>query len=195
MTTIRDTNPGKLGTLPYVIGSVSFIPLFGVLFGIVAVVWGLSTKRPGGKWLAAIGAGGISFTFFIYGGLFYLGTVQRGGAFDELRVKLTQSAINSLVPSIELYKIQNGRYPDSLEVLQQSMPKDNFAAMFVTDPSVMVPEEKPRYFFYEKVGEDHYYLRGLGPDGKPFTTDDVVPQISSNPDSKLGLLIEKQAGS
>jgi len=32
----------KLGTLPYVLGGMSFIPLIGVLFGIVSIVWGLT---------------------------------------------------------------------------------------------------------------------------------------------------------
>jgi len=49
---------------------------------------------------------------------------------------------------------------------------------------------KPRYFYYERVGTDHYYLRGVGPDGRPFTADDILPQVQLTPGSKLGLLIE-----
>jgi hypothetical protein len=190
MTAADPANSEKLGTFPFVIGGMSFIPLVGVLFGIIAIVWGLVTKKLGGKRLAAIGAGGISLTIIIYGALFYFGFAQRGGVYDDLRAKLAQSTINSLVPSIEFYKTQNEKYPESLKVLKESLPKDAFVTVF--DPSVVALGGEPRYFFYERVGEDHYYLRGLGPDGKPFTGDDVVPQIPLQPGSKIGLLVEPE---
>lgn len=37
----------KLGTFPFVIGGMSFIPLLGVVFGLVAIVWGLFSKKDG----------------------------------------------------------------------------------------------------------------------------------------------------
>ena len=188
--TPTDSNPAKLGAFPFVVGGMSFIPLLGVLFGIIAIVWGLFTKKAGGKRLAAIGAGGIGFTIVIYGAIFYFGFAQRGGVYDDLRTKLAQSTINSLVPSIEIYKIQNGQYPESLKVLQDSLPKDGFVTVF--DPTVVALGGELRYFFYERVGEDHYYLRGLGSDGKPFTGDDIVPQITLQPGSKIGLLFEPE---
>jgi hypothetical protein len=191
MTTTGSANSEKLGTFPFVIGGMSFIPMVGVLFGVIAIIWGLVTKKLGGKRLAAIGAGGIGFTIVIYGALFYFGFAQRGGVYDDLRAKLAQSTINSLAPSIELYKIQNGSYPESLKVLQRSLPKDGFVTVF--DPSAVTLGGEPRYFFYERVGEDHYYLRGLGLDGKPFTEDDIVPQIPLQPGSKIGFLIKPEA--
>jgi hypothetical protein len=190
MSTADSASPEKLGTFPFVIGGMSFIPMLGVLFGVIAIVWGLVTKKSGGKRLAAIGAGGIGFTIVLYGALFYFGFAQRGGVYDDLRAKLAQSTINSLVPSIELYKTQNRKYPESLKVLKDSLPKDGFVAVF--DPSVVALGGEPRYFLYERVGEDHYYLRGLGSDGKSFTRDDIVPQIALQPGSKIGLLVEPE---
>jgi len=172
---------------------LSFIPLIGVLFGVAAIVWGLATKKLGGKKLAAIGAGGIALTFVVYGALFYFGFEQRGGVYDDLRAKLAQTSVNSLVPAVEFYKIQNGKYPESLEALQKSLPKDNFVSVF--DPTATGLGAQPTYFFYERVGDDHYYLRGLGADGKPFTTDDIVPKIPPAAGSKLGLLTERRADS
>ncbi|MGO9446630.1 MAG: hypothetical protein ACLPXB_17930, partial [Thiobacillaceae bacterium] len=122
MSTNGSANSEKLGTFPFVIGGMSFVPLVGVLFGIIAIVWGLVTKKLGGKRLAAIGAGGIGFTIVIYGALFYFGFAQRGGVYDDLRTKLAQTTINSLVQSIEFYKLQHGRYPESLKALQDSLP-------------------------------------------------------------------------
>jgi hypothetical protein len=190
MNTTTDTGSKKLGAFPFVIGGMSFIPVIGLIFGFIAIIWGLVTNKRGGKRLACIGAGGISFTFVLYGTLFYFGT-QPGGAYEKLRVRLAQTSINSLVPLIEFYKIQNGRYPESLKVLQEALPKESFVLVF--DPTIIEVGEKQRYFYYEPVGDDHYYLRGLGPDGKPFTGDDIVPHVSSAPSSKIGLLFERKA--
>ena len=188
MALTNETTPGKLGKFPYVLGGMSFIPLLGVLFGIITIVWGLATKKLGGKRLAAIGAGGILFTIILYGTLFYFGFMQRGGVYDDLRSKLAQTEINSLVQSIEFYKVEHGEYPESLKTLQESLPQNSFATVF--DPTD-VKFGEPRYFYYERVGEDHYFLRGVGADGQPFTPDDIVPQLSFPPGSKIGLLLQR----
>lgn len=188
MTARDTTNSEKLGVLPYVIGGMAFIPLIGVLFGVAAIAWGLATNKSGGKRLAAIGAGGIGFTVVLYGALFYFGFAQRGGIYDDLRTQLAQRTINELVPWIEMFKLEHGRYPASLEVLQSSVQKYGFVS--VVDPSAGVFERKSNFFFYERTGAGHYYLRGVGPDGKPFTDDDIVPQIPVPPGSRLGLLTQ-----
>ena len=193
MATTGRSETDRLGTAAYVVGGMSFIPLIGVLFGVAAIVWGLVTKKSGGKRLAAIGGVGIVFTLALYGALFYFGFSQRGGIYDYLRVQLAQSTINSLVPSIEFYRIQNGKYPESLKVLQETLPKEGFVSVF--DPTVLEFSAQSRYFLYERVGEDHYYLRGLGADGKPFTSDDIVPQVPAVPGSKSGLLVERKSDS
>ncbi len=179
----------KLGAFPYVIGGLSYIPLIGLFFGVVSIIWGLVTKRKGGRKLALIGTGGICVTLVLYGGLFYFGFVKRGGIYDELRVKLAETTLTSLVQSIEFYRIQNGTFPDSLDTLQKSLPKDSLT--FVFDPTDMQLSKKPRYFYYEVVDEAHYYLRGVGLDGKPFTDDDILPKVESNPSGKIGLLNNK----
>lgn len=176
----------KPGALPYVIAGISYIPLLGVLFGIVAVIWGLTTSKARGGVVAAIGAGGIAFTVLIYGSLFYFGFQKRGGAYDEMRVQMSQSTLNSLVPSVEFYKVQYGSYPASLADLQKSLPKGGFVTTF--DMSSAAFAEQPKPFFYKLADSDHYYLRGVGADGKPFTADDVLPKIPVVPGSKMGLL-------
>lgn len=177
----------KLGAFPFVIGGIAYIPLLGIPFAVTAIIWGLVSKKTGRRKLVAVGTGGILFTIVLYGSLFYFGFVQTGGIYDELRLGLAQTQLNVLVPAIELYKIQYGSYPASLETLQKTFQKDNIISVY--DPST-IGIDKQQYFFYEKVGEDHYYLRAIGPDGIPFTSDDVVPKISVVPNSKLGLLIE-----
>jgi hypothetical protein len=187
---MAETNE-KLGGSAFVIGGLSFIPLLGIPFGIVALIWGITTKKEGGKKLALLGGAGILVTFVLYGSLFYFGFVKRGGIYDGLRSQLAQSNLNTLVEAVEFYKVQHGSYPASLDALQESLPKKSM--VFVDDPTDVRFGGEPRHFYYQPVGTDHYYLRGVGPDGVPFTTDDILPQVQLTPGSKLGLLIDREA--
>jgi Type II secretion system (T2SS), protein G len=182
----------KLGAPAFVLGGLSFIPLLGVPFGIAAIVWGLVTSKKGGKTLALVGTGGIALTFVLYGGLFYFGMVQRGGIYDDLRRKMAQHQLNQLVQSVEFYRVTHGGYPASLEQLQGAVGKDT--TIFIYDPTEPTFGPGPRYFYYERVGTDKYYLRSVGPDGQPFTADDIIPQVADALTAKLGLLIDPPAG-
>jgi hypothetical protein len=177
----------KLGTFPFVLGGASFIPGIGIIFGITAIIWGLITNKLGGKKLAIIGSCGIAFSIILYGALFYFGTVQRGGVYDELRVQLAKTTITSLVQAIEFYKTQNGQYPDSLETLQKTLPENTL--VFVTDPTDVQFTEKPRNFHYKLKDESHYYLLGVGLDETPYTSDDLLPDIKVNDNNGVGLII------
>lgn len=179
----------KLGTFPFVIGGVSFIPGIGIIFGVIAIIWGLVTKKLGGKKLAIIGACGIGFSIILYGSLFYFGFVQRGGVYDDLRVQLSKNTITSLVQAIEFYKTQNGQYPESLEMLHKSLPENSM--VFVHDPTHVQMGGEPRYYHYELKDQEHYYLLGVGPDEQPYTSDDVLPNIEINQNSGVGLLIHQ----
>jgi len=164
--------------------------LVGVPFGLTVIVWGLLTRKGGGRIVAAIGAAGIAMTLALYGALFYFGFVQQGGVYDKLRIQLAQNSLNSLVPAIEFYRIEHGQYPESLAVLHQSLPEGSILS--VQDPTLTAGfGQQPKYFFYQRVGDQHYYLRGLGADEAPFTTDDLIPRLSSQGD-KTGLLTERR---
>jgi hypothetical protein len=185
---MTEKNEG-LGAFPFVIAGVSFIPVIGIPFGLVSLIWGIVTKKKGGNKLALVGGLGIMFTIVLYAGLFYFGFVKRGGIYDELRIKSAQSGLNSVVQALEFYKVQHGSYPESLKALKESLPRDSIVLVF--DPTELKPSGSRRYFYYERVGADHYYLRAVGFDGIPFTSDDIVPQVNLTPGSKLGLLIER----
>jgi hypothetical protein len=179
----------KLGTFPFVIGGVSFIPGIGIIFGIIAIIWGLATNKLGGKKLAVIGACGIGLSVILYGSLFYFGFVQRGGVYDDLRIQLSKNTITSLVQAIEFYKTQNDHYPESLETLRKSLPENSM--VFVHDPTHVQMGGEPRYYHYELKDQDHYYLLGVGSDEQPYTSDDVLPNIEINQNSSVGLLIHQ----
>ena len=178
----------KLGTFPYIIGGLSYIPLIGIIFGLIAVIWGLSTKKMGGKKLMFIGLGGILFTVLIYGSLFYFAFAKRGGVYDELREKLANSTINQVVPVIEFYKLQNGHYPQTLKTLKESLPKDSM--VFLIDP-MDIPMKTPRFFYYELIDQKNYYLLGVGNDNQPFTSDDILPAVQME-GTNIGLRIRRE---
>ena len=102
---------------------------------------------------------------------------------------MAHSQLDTLVPAIEFYKVGYGAYPASLAELQKALPKNSFFSVFDSS-STMVG--MPQHYFYERVGTDHYYLRGVGPDGVPFTADDIVPEVDPSVAGKIGLLIDKR---
>jgi len=178
----------KLGAFPYVIGGLSFIPLIGVIFGIVAIIWGLVTSKLGGKKLALIGTGGILFTIIIYSTLFYFGFQQRGGVYDDLREKMAKSNLVQVVQAIEFYKVQKGIYPENLEEVEKSLPKNSM--VFFVDVTDIDGIGEPKYYYYERIDDKHYSLLGVGKDKKPFTSDDIIPSVEMSEGSKVGLKVD-----
>ncbi len=152
---------------------------------------GTVNRKISATWLLLIGLAGLTyFTFHTIATNFPVPIPK--DRMEQLRSSLAQSTINMAVPSIEMYKLTNGRYPDSLKELEDSVPKGIYVGLH--EPSVPLPgqsQKSGQYFFYERVGQDHYYLRSVGPDGLPFTTDDIVPQIAVGPKSKVGLLVQR----
>ena len=183
-----DRERAKIGTAAYVVAGLSFIPLIGVPLGVAAIVWGIVSRKAGRLIVVLLGTGGIAVTIILYGGLFYLGFVQHGGIYDRLRGQLAQQQLYTLVQAVEFYRLQYGSYPDSLKQLQASLPEQSLVMVF--DPTDFRLGSGPRYFYYERVGTDHYYLRSAGADGQPFTADDIVPDIKIAPNSKIGLLLD-----
>ena len=56
--------PGVRGD-SFVVAGLSFIPVLGVVFGVAAIVWGLSPRTKGGRVRAAVGAAGIAFNVLL----------------------------------------------------------------------------------------------------------------------------------
>lgn len=177
----KQENTKEAGCLGYVIGGMSFIPLIGVLFGIIAIIWGFATKHTK---LKIVGACGIASTVILYGVLGYFGFVQEGGAYDELRGELTRTQLTSAVQAIEFYKIQNGHYPESLEVLQKSLPENS---MVLLNDAAQV-NTAGKLYYYKLIDEGSYHIRSYGRDGVINTADDILP----SPIEKVGLVADYQ---
>lgn len=170
------------GCLGYVIGGMSFIPLIGVLFGIIAIIWGFKIKSAKLKY---VGSAGILFTVFLYGSLGYFGFVQEDGVYDELRATMTKTQLTSAVQAIEFYKVQNGEYPGTLETLQNSLPENSM--VFLHD-SAQVNMDEAKLYYYKLINENSYHIRSYGRDGLINTEDDILPAAIEN----VGLVADYQ---
>ncbi len=181
----KEKKSNTLGIVSIVLGVVSFIPLIGLLTGIIAIVLGILAIKKEKSRLGIIGLVlgiiGILITVGLYGGLFYFGFVQRGGVFDELRIKMVQEQqLPDTINAIEGYKARFGKYPEKIEDLKQI---SNDPWMIIDQLQVVKQAfgkqnaSEKSYFYYENKG-DTYYLFSKGVDGQPFTQDDVFPIVN-----------------
>ena len=171
---IPEQKKESAGCLAYVIGGMSFIPLIGVLFGIIAIAWGFKAKHTK---LKVVGVAGILFTVVIYGSLGYFGFVQEDGVYDELRAKMAKTQLTTAVQALEVYKVQNGAYPESLDVLQQSLPENSMVFLY---DATQINSGTSRLYYYKVIDENSYHIRSYGRDGLINTADDVLPEHIEN---------------
>jgi hypothetical protein len=175
----------SIGRSPYVIGGLSFIPLIGVPFGIIAIIIGFVYYNKGGKSLIVVGVGGILFTVMLFGGTYF---AFKEGKFNEVRIKMAKMQLTSLVENIEFYKLLNGNYPQSLEALKISMPKEKPIFFYDSTQFNLTDRKRKNYFYYELITDGKaYYLLGIGPDKKPFTEDDILPEVEMSKLNNIGL--------
>lgn len=179
--------PKPVGCVPYAIGGASFIPLVGVLFGIISIIWGIARRA---RSLIVLGACGILFTILAYSVLFYFGLFQRGGIYDRLRSQLAVTMLNSAVKEIEFYKLQHGRYPVSL---REAEPKDKMQMNNFIDPTFVQHKGASDGRFYYEIDPSgsFYYLRSVGQDGIPFTDDDILPSLTEDELRNTGLRLQR----
>ncbi len=55
---IFEKNKDSLGLMAFALGTAAFIPIFGLMYGIAGVIWGLVTDKKNGKVLAGFSATG-----------------------------------------------------------------------------------------------------------------------------------------
>lgn len=174
--------PATLGVFPYVIGALAFIPLLGVIFGIIALVWGLLTSRQGGKLLASIGVlAMLSANSYFFIVMHKVGLTWNTGT-NSVQTQVLQNNLNTLYSQIELYHFRNGEYPQSLAQLQQAFP---LSGVPLQDTSFKNSQSD---FFYQRLDQEHYQLLARGTDGKPLTDDDIWPNTSHSINDVNGLM-------
>ncbi|NRB42494.1 MAG: type II secretion system protein G [Pseudomonadales bacterium] len=186
---MSNENEEKIGCLPYVLAGLSFIPLIGVIFGLIVIVIGFLKIRTGGWKLIMLGVLGISTTVLLYGTLFYQAS-KDDGMFAGLHDKLAEKQLTDLVKNIEYYKIQHSKYPASLLDLQPKDPADLSNAVFIYDSTNsfnLKDNDQPKLFYYELFNDhNNYYLFSSGKDGMPFTSDDIHPLVNESEQQNIG---------
>jgi hypothetical protein len=165
-TTVMPEDRPKPPLAVYLIGILGIIPLIGAIVGFVLVILGIAAYR---SWkLILIGAAGILWSAAVYGTLFYIGFFSPLGRNGF--AKIAKQELTDVAHDLELYKVENGDYPDSL---QQLLKGSRLA--FITDPT-QFSFKKTVYYQYAHHG-DHYTLFSVGIDGVAHTGDDIFPVI------------------
>jgi ABC-type transport system involved in multi-copper enzyme maturation permease subunit len=172
----------KTPIILYIVSGLSFIPIYGIIFGLIAILFGAIGKYKN-KILIIVGSCGILFSIIMFSSLYYFGVIQRGGTFDRLSVHMAESQLTNIVRELEYHKIQNGRYPDSLKHLGT---KNSFVSIY--DPILAkIDTKKSIPFYYYELKDSGYYLFSAGFDGTPFTDDDILPKITCEEARKIGI--------
>jgi hypothetical protein len=171
-----------LGWVPYAIGAASFIPAVGVLFGLVAIIVGIAQRA---RIIIILGASGILFSVLLYAALF-----SSGGIYARLGSGLAGYVLHDAVKEIEAYKLQHGRYPASLSEIEPKGKEriDNFIDPTATHGGGTL---NGRFHYQLDPSGEFYYLRSVGPDGIPFTSDDILPNLTEDERKKTGLRLQR----
>jgi hypothetical protein len=163
---------------PYLIGLLCLLPLIGAFVGIALILYGIFKYRD--KWLIIIGSAGLIITIAAYSFLFY--NLKYGKETSKGFAKISQMELNSLIKNIEFYKIEKGKYPDSLEELRV-----DDKMIIIEDPLLTrkMNDNIKSTFQYQKIGSG-YTLFSVGIDEIPNTIDDIYPNISDKDERKFG---------
>jgi hypothetical protein len=159
------TNSGKH---LYKRGWLGFIPVIGVFIGFGLLLMGIFKYKNRKLALIGIACMGLTALFYGTGYLFYYYTFYTNSGrngFTDLAVM----EMNSLVKTVEFYKIQHHSYPDSIEQLRLA---DNSVVIY--DPISVASSVK---FYYQKI-DSGYTLFSCGLDKVPNTDDDVYPDLN-----------------
>jgi len=74
--------------------------------------------------------------------------------------------------------------------LSKSLPQESENLVYDQADALKVHVIEPYYYHYALEKNSHYYLLSVGPDKKPYTSDDVLPDIEMKGKSGFGLLIQ-----
>ena len=163
-------------------GLLGLVPNIGVIAGLILFFRGIFQFRD--RWLIVIGVADVLFTVLFWS--LMMRWERNSPTFANLWTQQSQFDLNRLFRDVEFYKIEHGAYPDSLSQLVVSDK-----SISIDDPlQYRRPQEKSIHFFYEKVG-DKYWLFSVGPDGEPFTKDDLFPALQPADTAKFGLLLRR----
>ncbi len=133
-------------------GGMSFIPLLGIVFGVIAILIGAFRKD---KTAIFLGVGGICFTVGLYSFL----RNKLEDVEDPDKPKLTQLILNDSAMKIYGLKQVSGTFPGSLSEIEETAHVLNMDAW----------GQQLQY----NINGDTVVLKSAGPDGQFGTLDDM----------------------
>ena len=149
---------------------LSVIPFVGVLPAVVAIWHGGRTWRAGGWLIVALTAICLSTTAapVIEHARYRLA----GGLEADMEAVLREN-LTWLVAEIEEFRNATGAYPESLSDLGDTAE----VRLRTFDPTLVhgAKRTQGQSIYYELLHREHYVLFSKGPDGVPFTEDDIRP--------------------
>lgn len=153
-------------------GFFSIVPLLGFLVGVIAIILGLTRVKKGGWKLALLGLAGLLLSNMC------LHAVNR---------KFVSRNLHRCVTAIEFYKQVHGQYPKNIEdLLEGDLGGLHSDSLLIRDNTQGVFFVK-KYFFYQLTEDGFgYNLFSVGPDGKPFTADDIYPDLIPDEEKHSG---------
>ncbi len=164
-------------TFFYILSLLSFLPVIGVIIGVILLVIVYTEKFGNRKILNTILIFGILSSFAFY--YFISKTYIWGNIYHHTTVVESTKKATNLVNKIEVYKKKYGHFPNNLTALN-----DNENTI---DPIQIINESENPQFYYQ-LKNDGYYLFSIGFDKIPFTSDDVFPNIKCKNKGEIGLI-------
>lgn len=179
----------KHGVSAFILAATSFIPLIGIFTGIACIVIAVVNKKSNSKLLGGLGFAGIMLSVILYGSLFY--KISSSGGFSKGFEVHAINALTSLVRDVEYYKLQHGDYPESLDVLRETLTEGEMPFPYdISGP--MNGNGQQRDYYYDITNEGkNYMLFGIGQDAIPLTSDDIYPIIDPEKDINIGWVKNK----
>jgi len=167
-------------TLPqFLVAGMGFVPLLGLPFAIIAIAWGLLIRKRRGAKLVIFGIAGPILSSGLFAGTAFVGSMFfYGPSAKERANKFLAPRLMGVGDEIEAFRRASGRYPAKLNEMAQSprylLAYDPFQPTQITKGYAKQPT-----FYYQRLSDPSgYYLFSVGEDGKPFTSDDVLPTPS-----------------
>ena len=171
----------------YFLSGLSFFPLFGILISIPLLIISIIKKHD--KPIIRILIISILinsiisiYPYYMINSLFgdndsveeTLSTMAPEGLYLEM----SQNELTYILEEIELYKIENNRYPKSLYELKNS--KEEGILIFDSLQQGWLSEKESALYYYKLLDANTYHLFSKGQDNSPFTKDDIYPIVSKN---------------
>jgi hypothetical protein len=135
-----------------------------------------------------LGSLGILFSIVLYSSLFFLTFGGKNNMITDMQKQMALGNLRQCVMNLEFYRQVHGAYPEKLETLADNQHPFNMGgAMLFDQTSGLLGNMKAQLFYYERTADGKgYFLLGRGPDGLPFTQDDVLPELSKEELTQCG---------